>query len=609
MTTSSLGKQVAEGIQDKINELSVDITDGQLKQAINRFEAIGASSMQKVLRDFKINKKYYLGQQLDIEDGVDVVDNRIFLSLETIVPIATSSTPVPNVLPFQNEIEVIEKAKSWEKILMNIYNRKRMMQKRMERAVRHLSLAKFAVLKYLYDPETEEITTRIIHPDRCVFDNNRDVDDDLDWFGERITTTAEDLVKRFAKDDKELKKKIEQLVDKKMSSTLTYTEWWTPDVYAAKIGDIILRKAKNPNWNYKNPKKNFFKKRKVPYIIVNLFDLGESIAGSTALIEQSKALQDNINKRKTQIQRNADLVNGKAMCSGASGIKKSEFEGIDWSDPRTGIYFKDGDMGDIKRESGQPLPQFVQIDMDDSRAEIDNIMGTHSTTRGEREGRETAKGRVLLRESDTGRIDVIGRRLEEAIQQLFEGWTQLVSVYFGKKRLVTILNEDKTREFLEYDGGIVDGIKEIEVIPGSLIPMDKASRQERSLVLANAQMIDPISLYREFGMKNPEQMAKNLYLWQNDPMRLFEDLKDEMAGEDEGDAQNQIRQANEENAAMAQGEPIPPFENANANHLAAHEQFMSQPEFAQLSQEIKQLFLDHVRAEAEIVQTREKERL
>jgi hypothetical protein len=38
---------------------------------------------------------------------------------------------------------------------------------------------------------------------------------------------------------------------------------------------------------------------------------------------------------------------------------------------------------------------------------------------------------------------------------------------------------------------------EIEVIPGSLIPEDKASRQQRALTLANAQLIDPITLYEE----------------------------------------------------------------------------------------------------------------
>ena len=48
-----------------------------------------------------------------------------------------------------------------------------------------------------------------------------------------------------------------------------------------RLKDIILQKAKNPNWNWKNPKQNFFQNPEIPYIFINLFDLGEEMAGAT----------------------------------------------------------------------------------------------------------------------------------------------------------------------------------------------------------------------------------------------------------------------------------------------------------------------------------------
>lgn len=595
-------KHFVEGVNTSISELSVDISDVDLLKVTDEYISLSKNSSLELSNLYDKNKKYYRGIQL----GKDrqVVDNRIFMSIETIVPIATSTEPVPNVLPYQNTKESIELAKSWEKILLDIY-RKQKLQKKTEKMVRHLCLAKYAVLKYYYDPDKEEIQTKVIHPKRCLFNNYREIDDGMDWFGEKVTVSAQELIDLFPKKEEE----IRLMVKGKLGSQVTYTEFWTDELYIARINEIILSKKKNPNFNYDKKTGNFFQSPKIPYIFVNLFDLGEEMAGDTSLVEQAAPLQDGVNKRKTQIDKNAQIMNGKVVGTGENGMKQQEFANIDWSDSGKGIWMEKGDISDIQRISGVPLPQFVENDMLHSQGEIDNIMGTHSTTRGERTGRETATGRQILRESDRGRIDVIGRRIEEAIIELFQGWTQLVKVFYVKKHYVTILNKDNTREFLEFDRNSIEHGTEISVIKGSLIPEDKASRQQRALTLANAQMISPIDLYREFGIRNPEEVAKRLFLWQNDPMKLFADLEAEAKAGEEGAAEHSVMKANDENQRMAQGEAQPPYQDADANHIAAHEQFIQQPEFANLSADVKQLFVDHIRAEMEQVEAVSKEQL
>lgn len=600
-----LKEEAKEGVNEVLPELVLDKPDSELIAITNTYQSVGIKTMKGLKEDYEKNKKYYKGKQ-GHKDKIS--DNRIFLSLETIVPIATASTPAPNVIPPQDTIESIEGAKMWEKVLIDIFNKKRVMQKRIERAVRHLLLSKYAVFKYLYNPITQDIETRVISPDRIIFDNNRDIEDGFNWVGEKITKSAKDVIELYAKEDKKLAKQIKAKVRNDLESSITYIEWWNDETLIVRFEDLILLKSKNPNYDWEG-RNNFFNRAKHPYIPINLFDLGDTIAGSTSLPDQARDLQDGVNKRKIQIDENADIVNGKIIATGSGGLTKGELEGIDWTDPKEMIFMSKGETSDIKRESGAPLPQFVQIDMQDSRDEIDNIMGTHSTTRGERQGRETATGRQLLRESDTGRIDLIGRRMEEAVELLFEGWTQLVKVYFGKKRIITIIGEDRQRTFGEFNRDSIEEGLQIRVIPGTLIPEDKASRQQKALTLANSQLIDPISLFEDLGYKNPEKRAERLYQWLNDPIALFPELQQGQQGGDEGSAQGQVQQANEENQAMAQGEPQPPFEQADANHISAHEQFMSQPQFKELDPKIQEIFFVHIEAEAEAVQNTQKENL
>jgi hypothetical protein len=63
--------------------------------------------------------------------------------------------------------------------------------------------------------------------------------------------------------------------------------------------------------------------------------------------------------------------------------------------------------------------------------------------------------------------------------------------------VAVILNEKNAKDFIKFNKNSIEQGMEIEVIPGSLIPEDKASRQQRALTLANAQLIDPITLYEE----------------------------------------------------------------------------------------------------------------
>ena len=583
---------------DNLDLLELTLPDLELIKISNEWMLKGEKSKKELDRELQDSITYYKWNQLWVDKRIS--DNRIFLSIETIIPITTSNTPVPNVVAAQDTIESKMLAEDWTKILMSLY-RTQKMQRKLERWGRHLILWKYAVFKYFYDEVKEKIETRVCYPSNLFFDNNRDIDDWFDWIWERLTATAFDLIERFPKKEK----LISDYVWWRLWTEISYTEFWTNDFVFWRFDDKILSKIKNPNWNWKNNNDNFFDNPKVPYVVINLFDLWDTISWSTWLVDQAKTLQDWVDKRKNQIDMNASIVNWKVIWTAKNWLKQDEFASVDWTNSNEWIFFTDWEIGDIQRVSWTWLPQFVENDMLHSISEVDNIMWTHWTTRWEREGRETATWRSILRENDRWRIDIIWRRLEEAIEEIFNWWTQLVKVWYKDNKIIRVLWKDKAQEFFNISHQSIESWMEIYIIPWTLVQEDSASRANRATVLANSQMIDPITLYEELWMRNPKEVAKNLFLWQNDPQQLFEWTN---TGQwNEQILSKQTQQAETEMRAMLQWKSVPPYEQADANHIAVHQAFMSSPDAKNLPVQIKQIIMQHLEQELPIVEWKAKQ--
>lgn len=85
----------------------------------------------------------------------------------------------------------------------------------------------------------------------------------------------------------------------------------------------IITKKKNPHFHYGEDKAvmdefgkvtmqdtryNFFEKPKKPYILMQVYNLGNQIPDETTPLHQSIGLQDSINNRKRQIGDNAEII-------------------------------------------------------------------------------------------------------------------------------------------------------------------------------------------------------------------------------------------------------------------------------------------------------------
>lgn len=660
-------KTQKEAVEDKdeiLDELSLDIKDTELVSLINKRIEKARKDYDELDRIGNENENYWLGKQIDIKKLRDfksrVVENVIFQSVETIVPIITSKTPEPIVKSESNTPESVAQAKNIQRILLHMFEKEKMKGK-FQMIARHNIIRRIGILKYKYDPDTDNIVTEYVLPQNILIDKNGDfvaeyLEDSLSDILKKFPEKADEIIKEFGlrgemKPDGSYD--LETLEPEGLATKIKYVEFWTDEYVVWKYKSLIFKKLKNPNFDYTGVEKkvvdengqelepeiyyyNFFDKPKKPYIFYSVFNLGKNVWDDTSLIEQGIPLQDVINKRQRQIDDNFS-DNGVLMGSG-DFITKEEL-GKYAGDPEDKIWVEHGNPAEgIGRLSPKQLAPFCYESLQGLKSSIDNVLGVHSTTRGERQGKETLGGRQILREADFGRIDLLVRGLEEVADELYKAWAHMIKVYFTQIHYARIIGKDGAQQVIEYSRSSVEQGIEISVREGSTLPVDKISQRQEALDLFQQGGIDPITLFEKLEWPDPLESAKRLFLWKNDPLSLFPDLKEQMMAEQENKppenekknysltvkmetlppaVQEEILRNNfgvqapiNDSKQVAQseidrinsGENVPPYEKADEAHLIVHDAFIKGPAFEQLDPVIQALHQNHFGEEQTQVQ-------
>lgn len=513
-------KEIEEAVAVERQNLEFDAEDDDLITAMNR--AIEESSDVKELMDKigKSNELYWsVGTDMDMEKEIHpkrskVVDNRIFMSVETLIPIVSARTPDPAV------ISKIENALR-ETIIMALkvfYEVKGKVKKELQRVIRHWFLYRIGIWKYRWDGK---FILETVKPSKMGFDPRATKLDNCEFIWEELEDTLEGLTEQYPK-------KKQTIIDKwgadTLKSKVKYKEFWGGggSWVAWKLGEILLDKQKNPNFDYGVPAKgvegeeayeeareatdNLFESPRFPYLLLRVFDLGKTLYDDTSLIEQVKSLQESASKRKRQISDICDEL--KMLVIGSSkAISRKGLQAFVNKYGQRALWLDRGNINDIKVE-GAHIDGAMFEDMAHSIAEIDNIFGIHSTTRGERKEQETLGGRKLLMGSDFGRAEGMVENVEQLLEDMYNAYMHMFKVYEDKE---VRFSDGENEGFLHPDQIPNDLL--IMVKKGSTLPVDKASRAEMAGQLAKADMVDPETLFEELGYGDAKERVEKLYEW------------------------------------------------------------------------------------------------
>jgi len=496
------------------DELKKELTDDELEILISGWIK-ETSSYFEILKDIiKKNIEYYKGNQTDVSNirgnNSKAVENRIFMGIETIVPIITSQPPdMVCEAPDDSEKGNIS-ASRLQRALMYHYERVGI-KKVSERWIRDLIIKRFAVLKPFWNAQTDDVDVKVIDPRRIKFPKYGSSVDELpytiedlemsypsvrDFFGEEV---AKDLLKRIPTTDRDEMKK--------RKVTFTIQEVWTNDMVIWRTPGKILKKEKNIYYDFVDSNKNFFTYARKPFIIDSIFQTDETIIGDTDLVVQTIPIQDNINKRKRQIEDIAAKVANPPLLID-SDVMDEETASTITNEAGIIVYGKDvAQPGKVRFETPGQLPSYLFEDLLSSRNEFDNIFGTHSTTRGVAGGKTLGQD-ILAKQSDMGRIDLVKRRFDYAIGELAGWWTQLMKMNYDEARFIRISGELGVIEKFTISD-IENGVK-VLVKSGTAIPQDEVSIRQEATNLFQLGVLDPLTLYEKLKFPDVAGTFKRL---------------------------------------------------------------------------------------------------
>jgi hypothetical protein len=617
--TDANENETREGVIGQIlPELTLDMTEEELVALSDKWERTWNDSPVKTKweKAGNENEDYWKGNQFEranVEKTRAMVDNVLFEALETYLPQATRRNPEPMVtLPVgvEQTPEHQEYAHSLQLELAEIADDIKLRLK-LKGAARHKETYLLGAVKLSWNIERDAPEVKVTRPQKLILDPEAVTDEDGysgDRLGEKRKLTASRLVELTANEPnaEELKQFITELAKDGMGTELGFVEWWTPDYMFWKLEGRVLRKRKNPHWNYdeqqaadqpeavaeENPAVpqgmpaletpqaapepapaalpagipaqpeiqpqaapqapkavNHFRTRKLPYVLISTYNLGKQPVDETSLMGQNLAMQDVVNKRNKQIDNNADdMNNGMVVSLARSGLTQQQAKGVTSALRKRGVVaIPDGNPQEAVWKPPTPgLPVDVYNDLNDKRSRIKGVFGVTGLTPSGLAQDSTVRGKIVTKGVDTDRIGGgISDYLEQFSDDIFNWIVQLLYVY-----------DDRFQEAMS-KGTPIPRVK-VGVKEGSMLPKDSTTLANQAMQLAAAGQMSLIDLYKALDYPNPETMAANAWLQVNAPEVLFED---------DPRIQKVIQQKQQEAASAGQVPPKPPSESMNFKDL------------------------------------------
>lgn len=545
-----------------------DLKDADLSRLIdNRWES-SATIWDEVTRIYDENIRIYENRPEWLEEiprkKSKVRNNRIFVNTESVINGLLSSLAKPNAIPTRETDESRELSSTIEDFL-NVKCEERNVKEQEKRALRNLYFSRLLVLKVFWNTAIDDFDCRAIDPRKIRIGKTATNEAESEFAIEEVTDNVRSLIRKFPEKREHILKKAGVSNDASLlieNPEVTYKEAWIGDMLAIQYKDLIIKKVKNPYWDWDGlivtqeeamqlgelvgePRRNLlsqirenqetrkfakengigeqelaayyfnhFDRPRKPYIVASWFNNEQRPIGRTGLIEQAKPLQESVDRRKRQIDDNAELMNGilkvNSDVMGKADAQRLRFE-------PTGLIWGKNAVGGVEREAGQALPNFIFDDLQDSRNEIDNIMAASSAFRGEREGAETKAGRLALIEQSYLRLNELVAIMNSVNYELFNWFYQLMKVRYTEHHYAKMIGPDgavRTLELMQDD--FEDGM-DLRIISGKAIPEDAQFKFEMANKDVQAGYISPLDYLEIAGYEDPKRLAQNALMYQMNP--------------------------------------------------------------------------------------------
>lgn len=646
--------------------LSLKIDDKKFADVIQK--RIDASKKyfddEKHLKDrIEKNEKYYFGRQVNPDELKSYegkwLDNVIWESEKNIKAVALSKLPDLIVKPGSDIEESKKAAEDLSKVIDTDIKRRERRQV-LALAFKHLPVYFRGVIKYRWDPEVGEngdYVFEAVHPKHIVVDHTSPSNDqkDMDFIAQELELSIKELVMRFPDKKKEILAEAQkdgvhaddkgEIPEAQMATKVKVWEIWFTWYDKTENGEYeriegvawkyykeILKKIKNPNWDWEGQKRtfkydvelkeddvrdamipmaegqmngemmgmpempgmrtetlynNYFESPEKPFIFLNTELWGDGPIDETSRVEQLVLMQYTLDERgKVVAEKLRNRT--KHVFSKEGGLKAEDIEEMDLNDPDEDILI-DGDVNKFHGTIPPDLPSAQEFkDYEDTRNRMFAKVGTFAT-RGELQS-DTATTNQIGREADFTRADdLVEETINYAAEKMARAVLQMIKLRYTKEHYVRILGDDGNVIFQRVHRDMIEDGMEVQVTASGT---DKIKAERRAMDMAKMQLIDPFTFYKDIGASDPKGRTEKLMLFMISPQeymaKVVMGLKDTNAMVDELNGPGGGQQAMMDIEMMVQGQMPPIPQNVDAEYLQTLTDFMSSQDFLNLPPELQQ---------------------
>lgn len=551
------------GPQRDVLELKMD--DSELLQLAIEWKTQYSGYEGKLKPKQEQNKQYYIGAQKAMTqpyaiDDTPIASNYIFPALETFLAAALAKNPDPVV--WSDSTPEGQELADQTSTMLEYHADQLSLRPKLAQMVRQWSMMYLGVLKHGWeDYELDgkkfgEIKLELRPIENFIFDIRGYVDVDGDfigYLGERIKTTAREMIKLFPKH----KAYITLQVDGKLGTECIYTEWWNDDYTFTTYMDIVLEKKKNHFFNYEG--RNHFAKPKKPYTFLSIFNLQSQPHDITGLIEQNIPNQNLISKEVHQLDYNISRNNNSTAFSENNFTEQTAKQATQaWIKGHNVLVPPGVPIAEaIVNYPIEPIPDSFFKMLENNINTLNLSFGTSGLQPTEQNEDTTARGMILNQQRDNSRIGgAINERIEQVAKNVFNWWIQEYHVFYDVKHFASVMGVLQGVEYVELSAALFDRQICVTVMPDSMKPRDDITAMNQAQTMWQDGALGLKTYLKMQKVPDVDEAAEDALLWKLGPMPYIQLTYPELAQKlqmmQQGGAQPQSQ------GAPQGGQPTPP---------------------------------------------------
>ena len=358
----------------------------------------------------------------------------------------------------------------------------------------------------------------------------------------------------------------------------------------------------------------FYSHKQFPYTKFEHVPTGKFYADS--VLVDINPLQRSYNRIKSQISESINRTARPQFMAPQGSVDPAKVT----AEPGLIILYKPS-LGPIHPLPMQNVPSYVMEEMDRAKADMEDISGQHSVTRGQVPGSGITAATAIsfLQEQDDGILGTTYASIESGTEKVARQALCLAVDYYDLPRSISITGLDESFDVLELKGADIRNGKNVRVESGSALPESRSARQAFLMdlvklgVITGDQMLDMLDMGGV--QKITERVRRDLRQAQRENLKMkrltdeqFQQFEQEMAQAAESGAPGTI----DPQSGMPLMDPalpgtFPPMVPVNdwdnhQVHIDTHNDFRKSQEFEFLPNFVKDQFQKHVQAHMSALQ-------